>query len=106
MWLEKTWDSTEKPKAPWKPACQSPQALSNYQGDRRRVTRLGPFMGTRLEMGRLRTEVVYVCGREPRSVGEKPYAWVVCMQLGIRGTKTVEEGHKMKECPEMAGLVP
>jgi hypothetical protein len=62
MWLEKMWDSTEKLKGPWKPACQSPQALSKKQGDTRRVTRFGPFMSTSIEMGTLKTEVVYVCG--------------------------------------------
>jgi hypothetical protein len=52
-----------------------------------------------------------VCGREPRWVGQKPYAWVVCIHLGIGNLQTAEEGHEMKErfqveCPEMAGLVP
>jgi hypothetical protein len=32
-----------------------------------------------------------VVGREPRTVEEEAWAWVVGMQLGIRTVKTVEE---------------
>jgi hypothetical protein len=57
------------------------------------------FKSASTEMGTQEREVVYVCGREPRRVGQKPHAWVVYIQLGIRSLKTVEEGHEMKERP-------